>query len=384
MRYFLKGFLTTCVILFSIQSFASSLQYAVIVDAGSSGSRAHVFAFAKSTSQIPLPVINDVLMKSTKPGLSSYASEPELAGPSLKLILDAAATDLQNRGVDLSQVPIRVLATAGMRLLPMEQQEAIYASVRSYIHANYTFSLNDDNVRTITGMMEGVYGWLDVNYLYKNFDRPSTQTIGSIDMGGASTQIAFATSDTTKSANEIVITINHTPYRIFSQSFLGLGQNQVLNTMTADPAETSCYPTGFPIDSQAGNFIFSPCSVIYTNIISRFNVPDKILSTAGQPFIAYSGIFDNYRFFNITQTPTQSALESQINAICYQPWSTLKSNHPDQPDSFLSTYCANGVYFDDLLYDTYQLQGSQLTVADTINGTEINWTLGAMLFNLVQ
>ncbi len=376
-------FLTTFVCLFSLSSMASSLQYAVIVDAGSSGSRAHVFEYAKSLPMIPVPVIKDINNKMTKPGLSSYANTPDLAGPSLKPILDSVANDLQSRGVNLSQVPVSVLATAGMRLLPQDQQDAIYASVRRYIHDNYAFSLNDNNVLTISGTMEGVYGWMDVNYLQNNFIHPS-ETTGTIDMGGASTQIAFATTDTSKPANEVVVTINHRLYRIYSQSFLGLGQDQALNTMTTYPSAPNCFPTGYPSDSQISDFNFSPCSIIYSNIINSLDVTQNILPTEGQKFVATGGIYYNYKFFNILQTPTQSALQSKINAICYQPWSTLQSNYPDESTSNLSNYCANGVYFDDLIYNTYQVQGSQLNVIDHINGTGIDWTLGALLFSLVQ
>lgn len=379
MKYFIAAFIC----LFSVSSFASSLKYAVIIDAGSSGSRAHVFEYAKSLPMIPVPVIKDMYNKSTQPGLSSYAKTPALAGQSLKPILDGAAYSLKSKGVNLSQVPIRVLATAGMRLLPEEQQEAIYASVRSYIRANYAFSLSDNNVQTISGVMEGVYGWLDVNYLLNNFVHPPT-TIGSIEMGGASTQIAFATSDTSKSENEVEVTINHNVYRIFSQSFLGLGEDQTRNIMNTYPTAPNCYPTGYPLNSQRGVFNFSPCSIIYSDIIDGYNVPQNILPIEGQKFVASGGIYHNYKFFNVVQTPTQSALESQINAICYQPWSTFLSNYPTSPTSQLSRYCANGVYFDDLLYNTYQLQSSQLIVANDINGTGVDWTLGALLFGLVQ
>ena len=380
----IKRMFNAFVFFFSLPLFASSLQYAVIIDAGSSGSRAHVFQYAKALPLIPIPIITDVFNKSITPGLSFYKNDPTAAGPSLKPILDASALYLQQQGVNLSQVPISVLATAGMRLLTPSEQAAIYDSVRSYIHSNYAFSLNDANVRTITGQQEGLFGWLDVNYLSKSFIHPAA-TVGSIDMGGASTQIAFATSDTSQPENEVVITINHRPYRVFTQSFLGLGQNQARNAMTAYAYSPTCYPSGYnyPI-SQTGMFNFDPCSAIYTGIIQDHNVAENIISTAGQSFIAYSGIYNNYSFFNILQTPTQSALQSQINANCYLSWDQLQIHYPDSLPAFLSNYCADAVYFDDLLYNTYQLQGYQLTVTNTINGTGLDWTLGALFYSLIR
>ena len=338
----IKSIFTSCIFLFSLSAFSSNPQYAVLIDAGSTGSRAHVFEYEKSQPTLAVPVIHDLYSKSTSPGLSSYANIPASAGDSLKPILDEAALYLQNKGVPLSNVSVSVLATAGMRLLPLDEQQAVYADVRDYIRNNYAFSLKDQDVRTISGQLEGVYGWLDVNYLSNNFAHPSA-TIGSIDMGGSSTQIAFATTDTSQSENEVVLKINNTSYHIFSQSFLGLGQNQALSTMTTNKDSPSCYPGSYSYNAQTGNFNFSACSNIYTEIIQNYNASESVHPTAGHPFIAYSGIFYAYDFFNILKTPTQSALQAQIDANCYLSWDTLQLNYPTTPTKYLSNFCAHGV-----------------------------------------
>jgi len=48
----------------------------------------------------------------------------------------------------------------------------------------------------------------------------------------------------------------------------------------------------------------------------------------------------------------------------------------------LSNYCANGVYVTELLYNTYQITGDDLQVADTVNQRSIDWTLGALIHQL--
>jgi golgi apyrase len=95
--------------------------------------------------------------------------------------------------------PIYVLATAGMRLLPDDQRIAVLRSTCSFIRSNYQFYLPDcaENVRVITGEEEGLFGWIAVNYLMDGFDAhehgtdQGSSTYGFLDMGGASTQIAF-------------------------------------------------------------------------------------------------------------------------------------------------------------------------------------------------
>ncbi len=364
-----------------VSTFAAGARYAVLVDAGSTFSRAHVFEYVQSPPQFPLPAIKDIFSQSSTPPLASFASNPAAAGASLKTILDAAAATLQSKGVDLTQVPVRVFGTAGMRLLTAAQQAAIYANVVSYLRSNYSFSLKPQNVQTITGVMEGLYGWLDVNYLANNFLNPSV-TVGSIDMGGASTQIAFATNDQSMPANEIPLYINKTHYRVFSQSFLGLGTNQAMTTMNSNPAVAACYPRGYDFRSGTGNFSFTTCAAVYATIIQNNPGAQNMISTQGSHFFAYNGIYFNYLFFNILQDPSQSALQAQIQTVCTQSWTTLQAEYSN--DSFLADYCANGSYFNDLLYNTYQLQDSQLSVVAQINSTSLDWTLGALLYSLVQ
>ena len=50
--------------------------------------------------------------------------------------------------------------------------------------------------QVIDGRMEGVYGWIAVNYMLGRFDHNFVEhqrqpTVGALDMGGASTQITY-------------------------------------------------------------------------------------------------------------------------------------------------------------------------------------------------
>jgi Golgi nucleoside diphosphatase len=176
----------------SAHAFADNKNYTIFIDAGSSGSRLHIFEYEKS---LPLPMIKDVFSESIKPGLSEYAAHPESAGQSLKKILDDANQFLLEKKINPHFIRVHLFATAGMRLLPEDKQQAIYRNVTNFIQNNYDF--NTPDIRTISGKMEGVYSWLDVNYLLGNFQNNRTTT-GTIDMGGASTQITFATNDLSK------------------------------------------------------------------------------------------------------------------------------------------------------------------------------------------
>jgi len=130
--------LFTMLLLFFLNSPVFALvpasHYALIVDAGSTGSRLHLFEY---TNESKIPVIHDLFSESVKPGLSSYENNPQAAGVSLKKPLDDALAELKKRQVDPATVSLSVLATAGMRLLPEDKQTAIYNNVSLYIKSNY-------------------------------------------------------------------------------------------------------------------------------------------------------------------------------------------------------------------------------------------------------
>jgi apyrase len=358
-----------------VQVHASSQKFALIIDAGSSGSRIYVYAYAKKLPIIPIPIIYNLYEKSTAPGLSSYANTPALAGPSLEPILSGAYSYLLSIGANPATTPISVLGTAGMRLLPDSDQQAIFDSVFGYIQQNYPFIVNRNQIKTISGAEEGLYAWISTNYLLNNFLTNQT-TSGVLDMGGASTQIVYQTSQ--PSTDVLSFTINQKLYQVFSKSYLGMGQNETRNTMNTYPNAASCYPKGY--NGQPNPFSFNDCTAIYQNIIHNNHVGENLPPFLTPNFVAISGYYYDFNFFGVAQTPYQSALTSQIKNICSKTWAELQILYPNTPN--LANYCANGTYVDELLYQTYQISGTTLTVTLSINNQLINWALGALLYNI--
>lgn len=358
---------------------ANNHHYTIFIDAGSSGSRLHIFQYEYNAD---LPNISDVFSENTKPGLSSYADQPQQAGASLKKLLDDAASYLKNQHATLEDIPVNVLATAGMRLIPTEKQEAIFKNITATLKTDYSFKMGD--IKVIDGKMEGFYGWLDINYLLGHF-KHHKPTVGNIDIGGASTEIAFATDDRTKKNDEIEIDINHQHYTVFSKTFLGLGQDQARLNMLSYPNASHCYPTNYPYEKQnTGRFKLPSCQTIYADIIEKNRVADQLPNMQKETFVAYGSIYYLYDFFELDQQAGSRTLIARINQTCQQTWEQLKKQHPEVADKYLSTYCANGTYIHQLLFDTYQLTSAQLTVMDKINQNDIDWTLGAALYQILK
>ncbi|EIN12644.1 hypothetical protein PUNSTDRAFT_124404 [Punctularia strigosozonata HHB-11173 SS5] len=168
------------------------VQFALMIDAGSTGSRIHIYKFNNCGAS---PEYEYEVFKMTQPGLSSYAGSPGKAAESLDVLLDEAV-----RVVPASLracTPVAVKATAGLRLLGTSESAAILDAVRAHLHTKYPFKLHDadgQGVLIMDGKDEGVYAWITANYLLRTIraDTPAgTPSYAVLDLGGASTQIVF-------------------------------------------------------------------------------------------------------------------------------------------------------------------------------------------------
>ncbi|KAI9278682.1 nucleoside phosphatase family-domain-containing protein [Phascolomyces articulosus] len=239
-------------------------RYGVVIDAGSSGSRVYVYSWkdhehVKSTwapeelkGSIPIVERGDQLgLKWTRreePGISTFGSRPQEVGEHLQLLLDFATEVVPKES--LNDTPVFLMATAGMRLLPSEERSTLLKSTCSYIQNNYAFHISDcdTHIRVIPGELEGIYGWVAVNYLMGGFDtsiqaymdgnrrQPGEQhhTFGFLDMGGASAQIAFEPEHHQREEHfeDLSRIYLHTldgkkvEYDVFVTTFLGYGSNE--------------------------------------------------------------------------------------------------------------------------------------------------------------
>ncbi|KAK7396033.1 hypothetical protein VNO78_16729 [Psophocarpus tetragonolobus] len=168
--------------------------YAVIIDAGSTGSRVHVFHFDHNLDLLRIGKDRE-FRKRVTPGLSSYANVPKQAAESLIPLLETAENvvpeDLQPR------TPLKLGATAGLRLLDGNAAENILQAVREMFNNRSTLNVQSDAVTIIDGTQEGSYLWLAVNYLLGKLGEEFPNTVGVVDLGGGSVQMTYAVSRNT-------------------------------------------------------------------------------------------------------------------------------------------------------------------------------------------
>jgi guanosine-diphosphatase len=128
------------------------VQYALMIDAGSTGSRIHVYRFNYCKDA---PELEDEIFAHIEPGLSSYGDDPEAAANSLNVLLEVA---LKNVPKELQHcTPVAVKATAGLRLLGLKKSERILEAVREHLETNYPFPIIEkDGVVIMDGKDEGM------------------------------------------------------------------------------------------------------------------------------------------------------------------------------------------------------------------------------------
>ena len=182
----------------SVSAVYSQLEsYAIVVDAGSTGSRAFIFRFSLDAKG--RRSITSIKGMKVMPGLSSFANatSSDIVGYLLPTFLDAAII-IPKKCHRSTKVYIK--GTAGFRLLHEDDQSHIWKSLHDGLLANKNvpFDIQTENLGTIDGYFEAYYAVLASNYVAGSVDGDllrveGTAMVGALDMGGSSTQLIFHT-----------------------------------------------------------------------------------------------------------------------------------------------------------------------------------------------
>ncbi|XP_063457004.1 ectonucleoside triphosphate diphosphohydrolase 6 isoform X13 [Pan paniscus] len=197
--------------------------YGIMFDAGSTGTRVHVFQFTRPPRETP--TLTHETFKALKPGLSAYADDVEKSAQGIQELLDVAKQDIP---FDFwKATPLVLKATAGLRLLPGEKAQKLLQKVKEVFKAS-PFLVGDDCVSIMNGTDEGVSAWITINFLTGSLKTPGGSSVGMLDLGGGSTQIAFlprveGTLQASPPGYLTALRMFNRTYKLYSYSYLGLG-----------------------------------------------------------------------------------------------------------------------------------------------------------------
>ncbi|KAL0964699.1 hypothetical protein UPYG_G00327750 [Umbra pygmaea] len=394
-------------------------KYGIVLDAGSSHTAVYIYEWPAEKENDTGRVHQKHICKVLGPGISSYSHSPELAGESLRTCMKQAERFVPIRRH--RETPLYLGATAGMRLLSMENQnvcDQVLGSVEKVLRST-PFSYQ--GARIISGQEEGAFGWITINYLDDRLKQGSGTT-GALDLGGASTQITFATNQEgmgESAENTVTFRLYGNDYILYTHSFLCYGKDQALKKTLAQQAQVGnssvldpCFNEGYSVDRNYSSVYSSPCIMagkpletgysfthigkgdasqcqqairrIFTNPgcnFSRCSFNGVYQPPIQGPFGAFSAFYFVMNFLNLTSDSLEGTRE-KMERYCSTPWHQIKQQHPGVKEKYLAEYCFSGNYILSLLTDGYKFTSetwSTITFIKKISGSDAGWTLGYML-----
>ncbi|XP_014899633.1 ectonucleoside triphosphate diphosphohydrolase 5 [Poecilia latipinna] len=376
----------------------SRIFYAVMFDAGSTGTRIHVYTFIQSNSE-PLPVLDNEMFHSIKPGLSAYADHPETAGETVRMLLKVAKKTVPR--LDWKRTPLVLRATAGLRLLPAAKAQALLDQVQ-LVFDESPFLVPDNSVSIMNGTNEGILAWISLNFLTGHLNSHATKTVGILDLGGGSTQITFLPKlrTTIESApdGDYVARFDflNSTFELYTHSYLGNGLMAArLSTLGALGAEglewqvfkSSCLPSKFRDDwsfggltyqvsgDQDGRVGYKPCYQEVLQVVKGIiHQPHELEDS--NVFYAFSYYFDravDAGLINNVQGGT-------VRVRDFKKRAKEACNKMTEYPAVSPFLCMDLTYITCLLKDGFGFKdGTVLQLTKKVKNVEASWALGAML-----
>ncbi|KAK3139211.1 hypothetical protein QOZ80_5AG0379640 [Eleusine coracana subsp. coracana] len=230
-------------------------RYAVIFDAGSTGSRVHVFKFDRKMDLVEIgddieffAKVRDLvhtkskfqyipkwitLLEGSQEGSYLWFGFIDSEAPSAKSIPAAYKAAAEK-------------ATAGLRLIGDEKSEQILEAVRELVHTKSEFQYNPEWITVLEGSQEGSYIWVALNYLLGKLGEDYSKTIGVADLGGGSVQMAYAVS-ANAAANAPAIPDGKDPY-ITKEYLKGRDYNLYVHSYSGQEYDATAAPEGAVYD----------------------------------------------------------------------------------------------------------------------------------------
>ncbi|EYU28756.1 hypothetical protein ABFS82_12G101800 [Erythranthe guttata] len=412
-----------CYILFAGNKNHGSKRYGVVIDGGSTGTRIHVFKYEVRNGNLVLDFSEKGLVSMrVNPGLSAYAQNPEMAGAAMAELMDFAKRTVPRE--HWAETKVRLMATAGMRLLKNEDQERILNACRGMLR-NSGFMFRDDWASIISGSDEGLYAWVVANYALGTLGAEPAQTTGIIELGGASAQVTFVSNEAMPAEFSRKVKFGNFTYYLYSHSLLNFGQNvafELLKDSLISEGQDSvtesfnkgkpidpCTPRGYSSNKEAlklspsslteknkylstllPNGNFSECRSASLKLLQKDQdkcsyqtcyIGSTFMPKLQGKFLATENFFHTSKFFGLGQRALLSDLVVAGQQFCGEDWSKLtqKYNFLDEED--LLRYCFSSAYIVALLHDSLgiSLNDQRIGYANEVHNVPLDWALGAFI-----
>ncbi|CDQ74659.1 unnamed protein product [Oncorhynchus mykiss] len=143
------------------------MQYGMVFDAGSTHTSLYMYRWPGNKENNTGVVSQMLVCDVDGDGISSYAQDPPGAGLSLRKCLESALVAVPAN--QQRETPVYLGATAGMRLLQLQNHTQSYQVLEQVTKAIQGYPFDFRGARILSGMEEGAYGWITINYLQESF-----------------------------------------------------------------------------------------------------------------------------------------------------------------------------------------------------------------------
>ncbi|MGH0185203.1 UNVERIFIED_CONTAM: hypothetical protein FKN15_017263 [Acipenser sinensis] len=288
--------------------------------------------------------------------------------------------------------------------------------------------------RILSGVEEGAYGWITINYLLSSFIKYSYEgkwlhpkngkILGALNMGGASTQITFTPegriadkqTDPQRALclrgplasngkrnrreypqegkqhsqadgppllphwlNTMLGEIFQSPCPTKPEPYLP--DSRVMFMGSGSPAQCeSLIKTLFNCSACAGKPECSFEGVYQPSVHGNFFVilrhPWAAVFTAFIP--AFSAFFYTFDFLKLAPQSSLDVMKKTTEEFCKRDWSSLKTDFPTEKENNLREYCATSYYITTLLADAYKFDNqswNKIVFEKKADDTNIGWML---------
>uniref|UniRef100_A0A8C8XQ50 Ectonucleoside triphosphate diphosphohydrolase 3 n=1 Tax=Panthera leo TaxID=9689 RepID=A0A8C8XQ50_PANLE len=394
------------------------LKYGIVLDAGSSRTTVYVYQWP-AEKENNTGVVSQTFKCSVKgSGISSYGKHPQDVPKAFEDCMQKVQGQIPAHLHRSTRIYLG--ATAGMRLLRLQNETAaneVLASIQNYFKSQ---PFDFRGAQIISGQEEGIYGWITANYLMGNFLEKNlwhmwvhpngVETTGALDLGGASTQISFAAGDKVglNSSHIMKVSLYCHVYSCHGP----LGMDSPTKTNLINP----CYPRNY-LTTFTGSYIFDSLCTADLRPVS-YN-PDDIITVGGtgdpslcrekvaslfdftacrdqeacsfdgvyQPkvkgtFVAFAGFYYTASAFNLSGSFSLSAFNSSSWDFCSESWSQLPLLLPRFDEVYARSYCFSAHYIYHLLVNGYRFTEEtwpQIYFKKEVGNSSIAWSLGYML-----
>ncbi len=391
--------------------------YEILLDAGSTGTRIYIYGY-----HIDDPILSlvEVAHRREIPALSSFYNNAIGLQNQMNILLEFAKAHVPNELWSNSTIALK--ATAGLRSIPVHEQDWLLVEVKQLLNET-GFNFVNEDTKVIEGEEEALYDLMAImaaSYSKKFliYGLNGEEELVAADLGGSSQQVAFFSNNDDCVPDwkiELPISINEKtgPFYIFAKSISKLGliaaMDRTLETYYSENRSNStevdvsgdisqafhpCIPPGeFPADGLPvtmeaytpihGSGDYHRCKEVVRQVLvppAKDILSSSCINRMKSRAMTFIGMDNFPKALEVLSLSNYSsinpfAVDQAGVAICQRPWRDVLNDHPPGFQPYRAQRsCFAAAFISVFLTDIFGIDSQEkyFLPLDNIKGTSFN------------